>query len=227
LIADRGVKGAVLSLDRMAAVALRPGEIEAEAGAHLHRVVQVAAYGGLAGLEALVGIPGRVGGAVFGNAGSRYGSIGDRVRWLDLLEADGTLTRVVPDAAFFSYRRSRVGDRIVVRACLGGEPEAPPLLRARVRELLAERRRSQPGWVGNAGCVFKNPAGQSAGRLIDTAACKGMRAGDVVVSERHANFFENGGEGTECDVRRLVELVCDRVRRTHGVELEMEVRQWR
>jgi UDP-N-acetylmuramate dehydrogenase len=226
LVADKGVRGAVVSLGRLNAIRRAEGLVEAEAGARLLEVVRVAASAGLEGFENLAGIPGRVGGAVFGNAGSRYGAIGDLVLALDLMEPDGTLRRVVPDASFFRYRASEVGDRIVVRALLAGSEADPRLLRARVRELVGERRRSQPGWVGNAGCVFKNPKGSAAGRLIDSAGCKGLRSGDVVVSPRHANFFENTGSGSASDVLRLVDLVRDRVRREHGVELELEVRRW-
>ncbi len=226
LVADKGVRGAVVALSRLSAVRRREGVLEVEAGARLLEVVRMAATSGLSGFENLAGIPGRVGGAVFGNAGSRYGAIGDLVVSLDLMEVDGELRRVVPGPSFFRYRGSDVGERIVVRALLAGGEADPRLLRARVRELVQERRRSQPGWVGNAGCVFKNPKGDAAGRLIDASGCKGLRSGAVFVSNRHANFFENGGEGTASDVLRLVDLVRDRVRRAHGVDLELEVRRW-
>jgi len=226
LVADKGVRGAVVSLGRMNTVKRAEGLIEAEAGARLIEVVRIAASAGIEGFENLAGIPGRIGGAVFGNAGSRYGAIGDLVVALDLMEPTGALSRVVPDASFFRYRSSDVGERIVVRALLAGDEADPKLLRARVRDLVRERRTSQPGWVGNAGCIFKNPKGDAAGRLIDAAGCKGLRSGGVFVSHRHANFFENAGEATASDVLRLVDLVRDRVRKTSGVELEMEVRRW-
>ncbi len=226
LVADKGVRGAVVSLSRLSSVRRAEGVLEVEAGARLLEVVRLAATLGLSGFENLAGIPGRVGGAVFGNAGSRYGAIGDLVVALDLMEPDGGVQRVVPGPSFFRYRGSDVGERIVVRAILAGGEADPRLLRARVRELVGERRRSQPGWVGNAGCVFKNPKGDAAGRLIDSAGCKGVRCGDAFVSSRHANFFENGGKATASDVLRLVDLVRDRVRAFHGVDLELEVRRW-
>ncbi len=226
LVSDKGVRGAVVSLARLSAVRRAEGVLEVEAGARLLEVVRIAATLGLSGFENLAGIPGRVGGAVFGNAGSRYGAIGDLVLSLDLMEPDGQLRRVVPGPSFFRYRGSDVGERIVVRALLAGGEADPRLLRARVRELVQERRRSQPGWVGNAGCVFKNPKGDAAGRLIDAAGCKGLRSGDAFVSAQHANFFENGGRALASDVLRLVDLVRDRVRAVHGVDLELEVRRW-
>lgn len=226
LVADKGVRGAVLSLARLVAVRRTGTLLEVDAGARLIEVVRIAASAGLKGFENLAGIPGRVGGAVFGNAGSRYGAIGDLVVALDLMGKDGALERVVPGPGFFRYRGSDVKDRIVVRALLAGTEADPALLRARVRELVRERKTSQPGWVGNAGCVFKNPPGHAAGRLIDAAGCKGLRAGGVFVSQRHANFFENDGKGTASDVLALVDAVRDRVRRAFGVDLEMEVRRW-
>jgi UDP-N-acetylmuramate dehydrogenase len=226
LVADKGVRGAVVSLARLSAVRRSERLVEVEAGARLIEVVRIAASAGLQGFENLAGIPGRVGGAVFGNAGSRYGAIGDLVVALDLMRRDGGIERVVPGAGFFRYRGSDVGDRIVVRALLAGREADPRLLRAKVRELVRERKTSQPGWVGNAGCIFKNPPGQAAGRLIDAAGCKGLRVGGVFVSPRHANFFENDGTGTASDVLLLVDAVRDRVRKAHGVELEMEVRRW-
>jgi UDP-N-acetylmuramate dehydrogenase len=227
LVSDRGVRGAVVSLNRLTKIdAHADGTICAEAGARLHRVVTFAANHGLAGLEHLVGIPGRVGGAVFGNSGSKYGAIGDVITALDLLEPDGTLRRVVPHELFFRYRGSDVGDRVVVRAHLSVGSGEPRALRTRIRELIAERRRSQPNWNGNAGCVFRNPPGASAGRLIDEAGGKQLRVGKISVSRIHANFFLNEGGGTEGEVQRLVHRVRERVRQVHGVELEWEVRRW-
>jgi UDP-N-acetylmuramate dehydrogenase len=227
LVSDRGVRGAVVSLNRLTRIEARDdGTVSAEAGARLHQVVTFAARRGLSGLECLVGIPGRVGGAVFGNTGSRYGAIGDVVRALDLIEPDGTWRHVVPNEFFFRYRGSSVGNAVVVRAHLAVGAGEPRRLRARIRELIAERRRSQPGWIGSAGCVFRNPPGASAGRLIDEAGGKRMRVGRIKVSPIHANFIINEGGGTEGEVQRLVHRVRERVREVRGVELEWEVRRW-
>jgi len=198
----------------------------AEAGAPLHWVVHYAVSAGLSGAEQLAGIPGRVGGAVFGNSGGKYGDIGSLVRALDVLEPDGHMHRITPGPDFFRYRGSKVGDRIVVRAILGLESADPNVVRARNKQVIRERRSAQPGWTGNAGCVFRNPEQASAGRLIDSAGCKGLRCGGVFVSDRHANFFENDGSGCADDVYRLVDRVRARVADVHGAELHMEVRRW-
>ncbi|MEM8885525.1 MAG: UDP-N-acetylmuramate dehydrogenase [Planctomycetota bacterium] len=227
LIGDRGVTGVVLSLGRLDGIEVRERSLVVEAGAPLHRVVRYAATAGLAGTEPLAGIPGQLGGAIFGNAGGRHGAIGPLVKELEVVSPDGTRAFLQPGPDFFRYRKSAIGDRIVVAATLQLMPDAIAAVRERTREIIRDRRASQPGWVGNAGCVFKNPPGDNAGRLIDAAGCKGMRQGGIVVSPIHANFFENPEqEGRADDVLRLVERVRARVRRAFGVDLEWEVRRW-
>jgi UDP-N-acetylmuramate dehydrogenase len=226
LVSDGGVRGAVLSLRRIDSVR-RDGEtILADAGAHLHEVVRFAAEQGLSGAEKLAGIPGTVGGALFGNAGGRHGDIGSITTRIEMIDGEGRPISMAPPPGFFRYRASDVGSRIVLRAALALVPAEPDLVRDRSLSIIHERRRTQPGWRGNAGCVFKNPPGQSAGRLIDLAGCKGMREGGIAVSATHANFFENAGDGRCDDVDRLIDRVRDRVRQAHGIDLEEEVRRW-
>ncbi len=226
LVADRGVDGVVFSLARLRHIKRSDGRISVEGGARLATVVRVAAEQGLGGLEAFGGIPGTVGGAVFGNAGSKYGAIGPRVLSLELLRPEGRLERVVPSEGFFGYRHSLVGDSLVLRVDLSVEPGDREGVRRRTREIVRERNETQPGWVGNAGCIFKNPSGASAGRLIDEAGCKGLMEGRIRVSPRHANFFENLGGGKAESVQRLIDKVRKSVRRACGAELELEVRRW-
>ena len=227
LISDRGVRGAVLSLGGLNKVSRQADRfLFAEGGAKLHWVVRCAAAEGLAGAECLAGIPGRVGGAVFGNAGGRHGDIGSLIRRIEVIDGQGRHSVIEPREGFFSYRASRIGDQIVLGVLIELKPTRTALVRAENRRVIRERRASQPGWVGNAGCVFRNPDGHSAGRLIDSADCKGMRVGGLFVSPQHANFMQNDGTGSEADVHRLVDQVRERVQRVHDVELEMEVRRW-
>ncbi len=227
LVGDSGVRGAVVALSRLRSIERAGGAgLFVEAGARLSAVVRAAGAWGLAGTEPLAGIPGSVGGAIYGNAGGRHGDIGSLVKSLDLLEPDGGIRRVTPEDGFFGYHSSRVGDRIVLGATLGLEPADPHEVRGRALGIIRDRRGTQPGWVGNAGCVFKNPPGESAGRLIDSADCNTMREGAVHVSRIHANFIENDGGARAEDVLRLTERVRERVRRVYGVDLEWEVRRW-
>ena len=198
------------------------------AGLSLAALLRESTKRGLTGLEWAAGLPGSVGGAVVGNAGAFGGEIGPSVREVVLVSADGTLRRHRPEAGDFAYRRSFVGpEELVLEVELElaeGEPEA---IRAEVARVNAQRSGSQPKGGHSSGCMFKNPEGDAAGRLIDSCGLKGRRRGGASVSERHANFLINDGSATAADILGLMEEVREEVRRATGVELESEVRVWR
>ncbi len=200
------------------------GTVRVGAGMKVPHLLKLCIRHGWTGLEFLAGIPATVGGAVVMNAGTRAGSVGDvleRVRFLD----ETLQERVVPRSALsMTYRSGGIPQGAVVleadfRVMLEF-PGASP----RDRRLLRERRRSQPGRWPSAGCVFKNPPGQSAGALIDQAGFKGYRIGDAEVSPVHANWIVNRGRATRSDVLRVIRAVQDGVRDRFGVDLELEVR---
>jgi UDP-N-acetylmuramate dehydrogenase len=226
VVVDEGLDELVINTQDLAHVTLDDdGRVSAHGGANLIRLVVRCCRAGWAGLQSAVGIPGSVGGAAVMNAGAYGFSISEVMREIVVLDADGTPTEP-PEGWRFHYRGSSIPDGAAVASVsLQLRPGDARALGAEIRELQLQRVRSQPGGR-NAGCVFKNPPGGSAGKLIDTAGCKGLRCGDVHVSRTHANFFENDGNGTASDVLRLVDLVRDRVRRMHGVELQLEVRHW-
>jgi UDP-N-acetylmuramate dehydrogenase len=187
-----------------------------------------AAAGGLAGLEFYVGIPGSVGGAVRMNAGGHGRETVEVLRraWvLDLLDADApptALERGVADLEL-DYRHSNLRPSEVVTAAeFTVTRDDPAACEARVAEIVRWRREHQPGGQ-NAGSVFRNPAGDSAGRLIDAAGLKGLRVGGAVVSEKHANFFQADAGATARDVLDLVAEVQRRVAKASGVELVPEL----
>jgi UDP-N-acetylmuramate dehydrogenase len=186
-----------------------------------------AADAGIAGLEFFVGIPGSVGGAVRMNAG------GHGRETVDVLRAAGIIDLLgdsAPGAAVRSaghldlgYRHSNVSaSEVVVSAELEGARDEPAVCAARVAEIVRWRREHQPGGA-NAGSVFRNPPGDSAGRLIDASGLKGLRVGGAVVSEKHANFFQAEDGATAADVGRLVAEVQRRVADATGVELVPEL----
>jgi len=226
LVGDKPIDGAVISLNRLNAVGTNGPVLVAEAGTRLIAAVRAAGSAGLSGTECLAGIPGRIGGAIFGNAGGKHGDIGSRVVHLELLTRDGEFESFEPPASFFRYRKSAVGDRIVLRAWLRLDESEPSTVRGFARAIIKERRQSQPGWVGNAGCVFKNPAGDSAGRLIDAAGCRNTNVGAARVSDIHANFIENDGGASAADVLALIDRVRTKVSQVHHVDLKIEVRRW-
>ncbi|HEX3669338.1 MAG TPA: UDP-N-acetylmuramate dehydrogenase [Acidimicrobiia bacterium] len=187
-----------------------------------------AAAGGLAGLEFYVGIPGSVGGAVRMNAGGHGRETVEVLRraWvLDLLDADApptALERGVADLEL-DYRHSNLRPSEVVTAAeFTVTRDDPAACEARVAEIVRWRREHQPGGQ-NAGSVFRNPPGDSAGRLIDAAGLKGLRVGGAVVSEKHANFFQADAGATARDVLDLVAEVQRRVAKASGVELVPEL----
>ena len=190
------------------------------------RLVYRSAARGLSGLEPMAGIPGTVGGAVFGNAGGRHGCIGDILERVRVARQDGRTRWLTRDQVNPGYRRTDLGECVVIEAVLRLVPETPGHVLGKIADIQTERRATQPTGAGTMGCFFKNPEGSSAGMLIDRAGLKGWSVGDVRVSEKHANFFVNGGRGTATDFFRLGEEVRRRVESKFAIRLEPEVRIW-
>ncbi|NWJ41702.1 MAG: UDP-N-acetylmuramate dehydrogenase [Geothrix sp.] len=191
-------------------------------------LAEAAAAAGLSGLEFASGIPGSLGGAIRMNAGA-YGR-----EWVDVLTRyrfltpGGELVEKAPEAGEFRYRWSFLtGGHVVLSATADLVEGDPATIRARVAEYREKRGTSQPLSKRNAGCIFKNPPGLSAGRLIDQAHLKGLRIGDAEVSPEHGNFLVNHGKATAAEFAELMETVRTKVRDIHGVELEPEVEIWR
>ncbi len=202
------------------------GSVDAGGAAPLPVLARRCAGAGLAGLEFYVGIPGSVGGAVRMNAGGHGRETREVLRraWvLDLLAGDQTARpRPVADLDLGYRHSSLTGTDVVTRAEFAATPDRPEACEARVAEIVRWRREHQPGGA-NAGSVFRNPPGDSAGRLIDAAGLKGHRVGGAVVSAKHANFFQAEPGATATDVARLVADVQARVEAVTGVRLTPEL----
>ena len=230
LVADVGVDGLVLSLSRLNSTEWHESGVRAQAGAGLPKLVVESVRRGLSGLEGLGGIPATLGGAIRMNAGGAFGEIGETVRCVDVIDASGALTTRSGRELSFGYRRSNLGDVVIVSAELSLPPGDAEALRARLKEVMAHKKDAQPLADRSAGCVFKNPTVRgrrvSAGRLIDKAGAKGLRVGGASVSERHGNFIVVGDGATATDVLDLIDTVRRRVRDHAGVELEQELVVW-
>jgi UDP-N-acetylmuramate dehydrogenase len=203
------------------------GRVVVAAGTSLVRTIAWTWRAGYEGLEALVGIPGSVGGAVRMNAGGRHGSTADwvdRVHGIDLLTGDDVTLEAAECG--FGYRTSDLGDLVVTEVELHLPRGDGQVARRRGRDILREKRASQPLKARTAGCVFKNPPGDYAGRLIDRAGLKGRRRGDAWVSPLHANFIIAGPDARADDVGDLIRHVRNRVRERCGVSLELEIDVW-
>jgi UDP-N-acetylmuramate dehydrogenase len=230
LVRDGGMEGVVLSLrefGRIEPLEEKDGSIElfVEAGVFLQRLVNFCKEKGYAGIEGLTGIPGTVGGAICGNAGSFGVEMKDVLVSVAVMNSDGRLDRYAASDLGFGYRTSHIRqDDIVLSANMRLKVDEAQAVSRRTEDFFAEKKGRQPISERSAGCVFRNPEGSSAGELIDRAGCKGLRRGGIQVSEVHANFFINAGGGTASDFVALMEEVSSAVCRTSGLTLEPEIR---
>ncbi|MBI4618112.1 MAG: UDP-N-acetylmuramate dehydrogenase [Planctomycetes bacterium] len=225
VVTDR-VPSLVIHTKRLDWIVREDGGVRCGGGANLVSTIRRTVKWGLAGLEGLAGIPATVGGAVAMNAGGKYAEIAEFVRSVTLLSLDGTARDVPGDALGFRYRGADLGGAIVAEVRLALAEGVPYRLRKRFRSILAEKAASQPLSEWTAGCVFKNPGCESAGRLIDRAGLKGSSVGGAAVSQVHANFIVNTGQGKAQDFVALAGKVQATVASRFGVELEPEVVIW-
>jgi UDP-N-acetylmuramate dehydrogenase len=228
LVRDEGVPGMVIRLSAPAFchIRIQGRSLTAGGGALLGRAVTTAVHRGLAGLEMLIGIPGTVGGALHGNAGTPSGNIGQWTLEATVIAANGEVSQRSSDELVFDYRQSSIDDLVILEASCSLDEDNPRELAQRMQKQWILKKASQPMGHQSAGCVFKNPRGSSAGELIDDAGLKGTRIGGAVVSDRHANFIIAEPECTAQDVLRLIDLVRSQVRDRMGVELELELEIW-
>jgi UDP-N-acetylmuramate dehydrogenase len=180
----------------------------------------------LGGVEFLGGVPGSVGGGMIMNAGTYVGEFKDVTTWVEtVVIADGTIVRRDNAACGFRYRHSDLpATEVVVAAELALEPRPRADIETDVKALRKRRGEREPKKVASAGSIFKNPAGDFAGRLIEACGLKGTRVGDAVCSPVHANWLVNTGGARAADLLALIDLVRARVRDVHGVTLELEVK---
>jgi UDP-N-acetylmuramate dehydrogenase len=200
-----------------------------DASADLGGMVTFCAKHDLGGMEGLIGVPGSVGGALRMNAGAYGTQIGPHVREVELYRAaSGEIETLRGDDIRFDYRHTSFAPEDVMLRVKLELPSKPfKEILAGIKVCNEKRRSSQPLNQKSAGCIFKNPAGGSAGRMIDELGLKGHRVGDAMVSDRHANFFVNTDRATCSDMLKLIDDVRQRVHAANGVELENEVILWR
>jgi UDP-N-acetylmuramate dehydrogenase len=199
-----------------------------DAAADLGRTVTFCAKNDLGGMEGLIGVPGTIGGALRMNAGAYGMQIGSYVREVKLYRAGDRKLEILKDHQIsFEYRHTSFAPDDMMLAVKLELPSKPfkEILQG-IRICNEKRRASQPLGQKSAGCIFKNPPGASAGRMIDELGLKGLNVGDARVSDRHANFFVNAGKASASDMLTLIADVRQRVHAAFGVELEHEVVVW-
>jgi UDP-N-acetylmuramate dehydrogenase len=201
---------------------------QVDAAADLGRTVTLCAKNDLGGMEGLIGVPGTVGGALRMNAGAYGMQIGSYVREVKLYRAASRKIEILKgDQISFEYRHTSFApDDMMLAVKLELPSKQYREILKGIRICNEKRRASQPLGQKSAGCIFKNPPGASAGRMIDELGLKGLIVGDARVSDRHANFFVNAGAASAKDMLALIADVRERVQRSFGVILEYEVVVW-
>ena len=226
VVSDDGFEGIVVRLGGdFEAIEIGDAGVTAGGAAWLPAVARESVEAGHAGLEFYVGIPGTVGGAVRQNAGGHGSETREWLQWADLLSlTTGDIERLDSTDLEMSYRHTNIqGDQVVMRARFHTERGDVVVGRELVASIVRWRKDHQPPAVYNAGSVFRNPLGHSAGQIIDELGLKGFSAGGVRVSEKHANFFVADPGATASDLYELVQRVRQVVRDRRGIDLEPEV----
>jgi UDP-N-acetylmuramate dehydrogenase len=229
LVADDELPFVVMQLAKPEPEVVIDGNIASvDAAADLGRTVTFCAKRNLGGMEGLIGVPGTVGGALRMNAGAYGTQIGSYVREVKVYRAGERKIEILRgEQISFEYRHTSFGPNDMMLSVKLELPSKPyeEIIKG-IRICNEKRRSSQPLGQKSAGCIFKNPPGASAGRMIDELGLKGFSVGDAQVSDRHANFFINAGQASAADMLSLIANVRERVREAYGVNLENEVVVW-
>jgi len=228
LVSDSGVKGAVIRLggDHFGRITRTEVGIKSNASANMGKLVLRCVRDGLSGLECLTGIPGSVGGCVKMNAGGVFGDIGNVIESVDVMTSAGDIYTRHRDDLAFAYRSTNITAKFVLAAEFRLNEEDPQRILKQVKQIWIYKKNTQPLARRNAGCMFKNPRGLSAGALIDQAGLKGKQIGGARVSSKHANFIIAERGAKAFDVLKLVEEIRETVYRKFEVYLELEIEVW-
>ena len=228
LVPSGGVAGVVISIStpEFSDIAVAGHEVTAGGGARLSHVISTTVREGLGGLETLVGIPGTVGGALHGNAGSHGTDVGQWCHEATVMTRSGEILRRGAEDLRFAYRQSSLNELVILSARFSLEPEDPAELTCRMQKAWIVKRSAEPSSEVGAGCIFKDPQGLSAAQMIEQAGFKGTRVGLTEVCDRNPNFIVAGPGATSDDVKRLIDLVRSGVSAAWGIELELQIEVW-
>lgn len=226
LVHDEGFSGIVIQLCGDFTVVNQASETELFCGAGVSNMKfsRFAKKKGLSGVEFLLTIPGTLGGALFMNAGAHGAVVCDIVKWVDVINNKGELKRYETDSSHFSYRHSIFMEKklIILSAFFQLTSAATEQINEREKQLLIQRKKTQPINQRTWGSVFMNPANDSAGRLIEACGLKGKGVGKARISAKHANFIENTGGASFQDLMNTIDMARKRVREEFGIDLKAE-----
>ncbi len=223
ILPDKPFDGVIISLEYFNKIEIKGRHVKAEAGVVLGTLVKECVNNNLKGFEYLAGIPGTLGGALYGNAGVKDHTIYDYLNEIVVLRGNEIDTLFKGDFKI-SYRHTEFKDNndIILRACFYLDEEKKEKLESIIKENRLKRQNTQPLEYKNAGSVFKNPEGYAAGKLIEDAHLKGYKIGDAEVSEKHANFIINRGHATSEDIKKLIKKIQEEVKNKFDIKLELE-----
>ena len=222
---DGLVQGVVISTENLNSIQWRtPFTADIDSGFKLPLLMKEIHGKNLGGMEFAAGIPGTLGGAISGNAGAGGHGVCELIEDVITLETDGEIITRDINTIDYSYRYCSLSDgkRIILSARMTFRPEQPE--DREICENFMMLRSRQPHGHKNAGCTFKNPEGNSAGKLLDECGCKNLSVGDAIVSDKHANFILNRGNASSSDVIELIEICARRVYDSTGIKLEPEIK---
>jgi len=226
LVSDKGFKGIVINF-QFSIFNFQKNKIFAGAGTPLGRLVNVSAEKSLTGLEWAIGIPGTIGGAVYGNAGAFGKSMKDIVSEVEIFDSKTQKIKIFGNKKCkFSYRNSifkKNPNLIILSVVLKLKKGDKKTIKEKIQEYSKYRIKTQPLNFSSAGSIFKNPPGTSVGYLIEQCGLKGKRIGNVKISEKHANFIINLGKGKAKDVMKLIKLIKKEIKKKFKIELEEEI----
>jgi len=225
LFSDDGFKGIVIKLSgEFCKYEISQNRVVCGSAVSLSYLAQQTAEQGLSGLEQLSGIPGTIGGAVFGNAGVKNYSISSVVDKVEIVDNSGNKSVLTKKDINFEYRKSNLKDSIITKIFFFLKKAEKNDILKTISQEREKRKNSQPIGTKNAGCIFKNPKDDSAGRLIDSLNLKNYSVGGITVSDVHANFFVNKDNGCAKDMVSLIEFVRNEIYKKYNIKLETEIK---
>lgn len=223
ILPDNDFSGIIISLENLCNVTFNDNKVYAESGILLSKFASLCIDNSLEGLEYLAGIPGTLGGALYGNAGVKDIDIYKYLESIIILR-DDKIIEINKEDIEYSYRNTCFKETkdIIVGANFIFNKGKKEELQEIVKESRIKRLNSQPLEYKNAGSVFKNPLGNYAGKLIEDLGLKGYTIGDAQISEKHANFIINKGNATSRDIKNLINYIKEKVYEEYKIELELE-----
>ena len=227
LVSDDGYSGKIILTKNMKSVTIEGNFVTADCGVKGPKLAQIACENNLSGLEFMIGFPGSVGGEVYMNASANSQSVSDKLIYAICYSKSNGIVKLSNKDMNFEYRSSRCQkeDLIVLQACFELENSGKDIIQKQMDGNLQFRKEHQPSLsLPNCGSVFKNPKGDSAGRLLDSVGAKEMSYGGVRIWENHANFIVNDRAGTSLDVLSLMFEMFTKVKENYNIELEPEIR---